>query len=324
MHPIQRTKIKNIVKQAVYKYAPNQTMKKSAFDFGTIRETLTSPEALAGLGGAVAGGGLGAVLPYIFIKDKKKAKKWMLLGALLGAVAGAAGGAYGGHEIRRKRDEIRRKRDEERVRQFLKATEPYVQQGIDRFFKIVKGIEGASKVINEVADRVYPPHRYSYLWSPQTRLTGADFLKAYKALAEGFGLDINKRIPPRPYYFFPKDLTTGDEFPLRVDTVLDLPEEERQLLLNVLREAGDRAAARWALGGKDYAEAGVRPPANYIEGPLSELRQFYLSRFGTPYPDARQVEALRQFIKESPLRNNFRMEYLDRLLDYLSKSWEEY
>jgi len=312
MHPIQRTKIKNIVKQAVYKYAPNQTMKKSAFDFGTIRETLTSPEALAGLGGAVAGGGLGAVLPYIFIKDKKKAKKWMLLGALLGAVAGAAGGAYGGHEIRRKRDEIRRKRDEERVRQFLKAIEPYAQQGIDRFFKIVKGIEGASKVINE-ADRVYP-----------TRLTGADFLKAYKALAEGFGLDINKRIPPRPDYYFPKDLTTGDEFPRRVDTVLDLPEKERQLLLNVLWEAGERAAARWDLGGKDYAEAGVRPPADYIEGPLSKLRQFYLSRFGTPYPDARQVEALRQFIKESPLRNNFRMEYLDRLLDYLSKSWEEY
>jgi len=187
MHPIQRTKIKNIVKQAVHKYATNQTMKKSAFDFGTIRETLTSPEALAGLGGAVAGGGLGAVLPYIFIKDKKKAKKWMLLGALLGAVAGAAGGAYGGHEIRRKRDE-------ERVRQFLKAIEPSVQQGIDRFFKIVKGIEGASKVINEVADRVYPPSRDFYLWSPQTRLTGEDFLKAYKALAEGFGLDINKRI----------------------------------------------------------------------------------------------------------------------------------
>jgi len=87
MHPVKRARLNRLVKYAVHQMATKQ-----ALDWGSVWGTVTRPEVLAGVGGALAGGGLGAALPRIFMKDKKKAKKWMLLSALLGAMAGASGG----------------------------------------------------------------------------------------------------------------------------------------------------------------------------------------------------------------------------------------
>lgn len=87
MHPVKRARLNRLVKYAVHQMATKQ-----ALDWGSVWGTVTRPEVLAGVGGALAGGGLGAALPRIFMKDKEKAKKWMLLSALLGAMAGASGG----------------------------------------------------------------------------------------------------------------------------------------------------------------------------------------------------------------------------------------
>ena len=87
MHPVKRARLNRLVKYAVHQMATKQ-----ALDWGSVWGTVTRPEVLAGVGGALAGGGIGAALPRIFMKDKEKAKKWMLLSALLGAMAGASGG----------------------------------------------------------------------------------------------------------------------------------------------------------------------------------------------------------------------------------------
>jgi len=99
MNKQARRNLNQIVKFAVYSMAKRaegeEAPKEKKQDEATSSSFWSSPTLLAGGVGGLAGAGLGAALPALFMKDKEKAKKWILLSALLGTMVGAAAGVGG-------------------------------------------------------------------------------------------------------------------------------------------------------------------------------------------------------------------------------------
>ncbi len=99
MNKQARRNLNQLVKFAVYSMAKRaegeEAPKEEKQDKATSSSFWSSPTLLAGGVGGLAGAGLGAALPALFMKNKEKAKKWILLSALLGTMVGAAAGAGG-------------------------------------------------------------------------------------------------------------------------------------------------------------------------------------------------------------------------------------
>lgn len=91
MRYIKEENIRFVVKSAMLQMikhaAAKQFSARTKYAAGDIIYSI-----LGGLGGALAGGGLGLGLPYLFTSDKN-ARKWRILTGVLGAALGGLGGA---------------------------------------------------------------------------------------------------------------------------------------------------------------------------------------------------------------------------------------